>query len=131
MGEKVIFYKAEEKRQSSVAKKVISGILLGLAVTTFLANPVEAATGDSQEQNFRTRQDAEERQARQKQEDVRYCSQKLQLVKKKAYKGRDKIQYSGINEYGDIYKIHFGYKCVGCHKEIKIRDLGKRKEDIQ
>lgn len=60
-----------------------------------------------------------------------YCSQKLQLVKKKTYKGRGKIQYSSINEYGDIYKIHFGYKCVGCHKEIEIRDLGKRKEDIQ
>jgi len=71
MGEKVILYKADEKRQHHISKKIISGILLGLAITTLLITPVWAATGDSQEQNFRIRQDAEERQARQKQEDVR------------------------------------------------------------
>lgn len=66
----MIFYNAEEKKQQGISKKVVSGVLLGLAVSLLLASPAWADTGDSQEQNRRARQEAEERAARQNQTDV-------------------------------------------------------------
>lgn len=51
-----------------------------------------------------------------------YCNSKLHLIKKKAYVGKERIQYTKAN----VYKVTYIYRCDNCNKQIKIADLDNK-----